>query len=65
MKKTTPSAIILDDHLGCFGEFDSDKAICRRLCAVSIRCAIEHDQNERMELLEELVSFDQVVMKIQ
>ena len=65
MKKTAPSAIMIDEHLGCFGDFDSDKPICRRFCALSIRCAIENDQNARMELLEELVSFDQVVMKIQ
>jgi len=65
MKKTIASAMTLDDHLGCFGDFDVADSICRRFCALSIRCAIEQDQNARMELLEELVSFDQAVMKMQ
>jgi len=65
MKKPFASALTLDDHLGCFGNFDIDDGICRRFCALNIRCAIEQDQNARMELLEELVSFDQVVMKMQ
>jgi hypothetical protein len=65
MKKTFAPGMTLDDHVGCFGDFDVDDSICRRFCVLSIRCAIEQDQNARMELLEELVSFDQVVMKIQ
>jgi len=65
MKNTFAATVNLDEHLGCFGDFDIDDSICRRFCALRIRCAIEQDQNARMELLEELVSFDRAVMKIQ
>jgi hypothetical protein len=65
MKNLFASTLTLDDHVGCFGDFDIDDPICRRFCVLSIRCAIEQDQNARMELLEELVSIDRVMMKIQ
>ena len=52
-------------HLGCFGEFTLADPICRKLCALSIRCAIEQDQNARLELLEELISSDDLSTKMQ
>jgi hypothetical protein len=55
----------LNEHLGCFGNFDMEDLICQKLCAVSIRCAIERDQNVRMELLEDLSDTDTLVIKIQ
>lgn len=50
--------IHLDDHVGCFGRFRVDNLICKRYCAISVRCAIEQDQNVRLELLEDLVASD-------
>lgn len=54
----------LDHYLGCFGHYRTGDPICNRRCALSLRCAIEHDQNERFEILEELVSSGSMVMKI-
>jgi hypothetical protein len=65
MKDNKAGKIMLDDHLGCFGEFKGEDRICRRFCSLSLRCAIERDQNEQMELLEDLVSTENVFMKIQ
>ena len=45
---------VLDNHIGCFGEFNSEDPICRHHCALCIRCAIESDQVTRMEILEDL-----------
>ena len=55
----------VDRHLGCFGEYDSEDGICRRLCALRLRCAIEHDQNIRLELLEDLMSYEEISTKMQ
>ncbi|HSO19079.1 MAG TPA: hypothetical protein VLT88_06460 [Desulfosarcina sp.] len=54
----------LDRYLGCFGRFRAGDPICSLRCALNLRCAIEHDQNERFEILEELVSAGDAVMKI-
>ncbi len=55
----------LDDHIECFGSFNKTDPICTRLCAVSLRCAIEGDQQDRMEILEDLVASEVMFMKIQ
>ena len=49
--KTKP---VLDHHIGCFGEFNPEDAICRKFCALCIRCVIESDRATRMEILEDL-----------
>ena len=54
----------LDQYLGCFGRYRSNDPICRKRCALNLRCAIEHDQNERYEILEELVSASGMVVKV-
>ena len=65
MKKGSNTGICLDAHSGCFGNFNRKDLICKKLCALSLRCAIESDQNIRIELLEELVSTDSMFMKMQ
>jgi hypothetical protein len=55
----------LDRYLGCFGSFSADKDVCLKYCALSLRCAIEKDEHMRMELLEDLISSDGVVLKMQ
>ena len=56
--------ISLDQYVGCFGRYRHTDDICRKRCAVSLRCAIDHDQSERYEILEELVSASDIVMKV-
>jgi hypothetical protein len=65
MKKDLINKIAFDDHLGCLGNFKREGMICRRFCALRIRCAIEYDQNRRLEFLEDLVTADEIFMKIQ
>lgn len=65
MPKKSVKSLPHEDHVGCFGEFDIDDPICKKFCALNIRCAIEQDQNTRLEILEELVSFDQTAIKVQ
>jgi len=65
MKKEINNKIPLDDHLGCFGDFNIEDPICKKFCALSLRCIIERDQNVRMEILEDLVSPDGMFIKTQ
>ena len=53
-----------DDHLGCFGDFDLTDRMCRRLCALRLRCAIERNQSDRLEILEDLVSMEEIIIKV-
>jgi hypothetical protein len=54
----------IDHYLGCFGRYRKTDLVCRRRCALNLRCAIEQDQNERFEILQELVSTSNTVVKI-
>ncbi|GBC59072.1 hypothetical protein DENIS_0002 [Desulfonema ishimotonii] len=57
--------MILSEHIGCFGEFNPGDPVCRKICALNLRCAIERDQNNQMELLEDLISPEDMFIKIQ
>ena len=54
----------LDQYLGCFGRYRNEDLICRRRCALNLRCSIEREQKERYEILEELVSASGMVVKV-
>lgn len=55
---------VLDRYLGCFGSYRRTDPICRKRCALNLRCAIEQEQNERFEILEELVSSNSMAIKV-
>lgn len=65
MKKELKAKIALNRHMGCFGEFNLADPVCKKLCVLSIRCAIEQDQNARLEILEELVASEDLFTRIQ
>ncbi|MCF8067253.1 MAG: hypothetical protein K9L30_01575 [Desulfobacterales bacterium] len=65
MKKTLLDEQALDNHLGCFGHYRSMDTMCKKLCALRLRCAIEFDQNVRMEILEDLVASEELYMRMQ
>ena len=65
MRKELIRSVALDDYLGCFGGFNINDNVCKKFCALNLRCAIEQEQNARMELLEELVSDNSLYLKVQ
>ena len=65
MKKTIPEIPPADDQIGCIGEFDITDDICKKYCALNLRCAIEHYQNERLEVIEDIVASNSTFIKIQ
>ena len=56
---------LLNDRLDCMGEFNGEDEICRKHCALRLRCAIEHNQNARLELIEDIVASNSTFIKIQ
>ena len=64
MEKNFKKCFLLDKYLDCFENFDLSDPICRKYCSLSVRCAIESDQKEKMEILEDIVSMDTVFMKL-
>lgn len=52
-------------RLGCFGDFRSEDRICRRHCALRIRCTIERDQKIYLEVCEEMARGDDLLLKFQ
>jgi hypothetical protein len=65
MKEELMNQISIDDHLGCLGNFNIEDPLCKKLCALSLRCAIDRDKNVQLELLEDLMSYDSVFIKMQ
>ena len=65
MQKRLRLSFSLDNYLDCFGSFNIDDPVCKKFCALNLRCAIEQEQNARIELLDELIATDSVPMKIQ
>ena len=46
----------MDSDWGCFGDFDKYNPLCRKRCALRLRCVVAREKIARMELLEELTS---------
>jgi hypothetical protein len=65
MKKELHNSPTTRDHVGCFGGFRKDDPICRRFCVLRIRCAIQQDQDARLEIMEDLAACERMVFKIQ
>lgn len=55
----------LDQYLGCYGSYTTEDPVCQKQCALNLRCAIEKDHHSRMELLEDLMTSDGYVLKMQ
>ena len=65
MNQQYPPEPNADDLLDCFGDYHKGNTLCAKHCALRLRCAIEKDQNIRLELIEDLVSVESHMIKIQ
>ena len=65
MRKEMTERRLFDLQMGCFGNYEPEDPICRKFCALNLRCTIEQEQNVRMEILEDLVSSDNAIVTIQ
>lgn len=65
MTKKNKNQTLLDKYLGCFGNFNFQDPICKKFCALRLRCLIDRDQNNTLELIEDLMSSAGMSAKIQ
>lgn len=64
MEKITVRRAAATIHTGCFGNFRFEDAVCRKHCAIRIRCAIERDEKIMLEFVEEMdVDGDEFFLK--
>ena len=58
MKNDCKKKSSLNFYLDCFDNFNFSDPICRKYCSLNLRCAIESNQKDKMELLEDMVTAD-------
>jgi hypothetical protein len=63
MKKELFERDRLSRYLQCFGEFDIEDPVCKALCALRLRCAVEYGQREQMDLMEGLFVSEDIRVK--
>lgn len=65
MNKDGIDISVFTDHLECFGNFKRENTVCKTYCAINMRCAIEREQNDRFEILQDLAFSDDLYLRIQ
>jgi hypothetical protein len=63
MKKDLRKSALLDSYMDCFENFNGSDPVCRKYCSLNLRCAIESNSKEKIELLEEMVSANVSLLK--
>jgi len=65
MQNTTEDIVGFEDYAGCFGDYNPEDPICRKFCALSIRCIIERDQIDMMEMMDEFPVSESMFVTVQ
>ena len=65
MSSNIYAIITSGEQMDCFGDYNKNNPLCAKHCARRISCVIEQDHNIRTEILEELVSSEDGIGKIQ
>ncbi len=58
MNQKQTELIAAFDGSDCMGTFTKEDRQCAKYCVLRLRCAIEKEQNLRLELIEDLVMSD-------
>lgn len=56
---------MMDNYLDCYGDFNLADTVCRKYCALRLRCAIEQQEQMRIEQIEDMISADEIQLKLQ
>ena len=59
------NAKLVDNYLECFGDLNLKDPICRKYCALRLKCAIEQVEQNRLVQLEDLINVQEVPLKVQ
>jgi hypothetical protein len=64
MKKSLRNNVYLDLYMDCFESFNASDPICRKYCSLNLRCAIESNRKDDIDLLEEMVYANMSALKL-
>ena len=56
---------LVDNYLECFGKLDLKDPVCRKYCALRLKCAIEQIEQNRLVQLEDLINAQEIPLKVQ
>lgn len=56
---------LIDKYLECFGDLDLNDPICRKHCALRLKCAIEQVEQNRLMQIEDSMNLEEVSLKVQ
>lgn len=56
---------LIDKYLECFGDLDLKDPLCRKHCALRLKCAIEQVEQNRLMQIEDSIFFEEVSLKLQ
>ncbi len=54
----------LAKHLDCFGAFDMSDPVCRKHCALCLRCIIEKNRHFQMEFMEDITTGELIPVRL-
>ncbi len=55
----------LENEVACFGEFDIERTICRKYCALRLRCAAYKQKYASIEQMEEWTEYSYLPLRLQ
>ena len=58
-------AKLVDNYLECFGDITLKDPVCRKYCALRLKCAIEQVEQNRIVALEDMINAQEVSLKVQ
>ena len=58
-------AKLIDNYLECFGDLSLKDPVCRKYCALRLKCAIEKIEQNRLVQLEDIINAQEVSLKMQ
>ncbi|MCD6585701.1 MAG: hypothetical protein J7K96_08080 [Desulfobacteraceae bacterium] len=56
---------LVDNYLECYGDLNLADPICRKYCALRLKCAIEKIEQNRLIQLEDLINVQEIPLKVQ
>jgi hypothetical protein len=56
---------MMDTYLDCYGDVNRADTVCRKYCALRLRCAIEQQDPMRIEQFDDMMSADEIQLKLQ
>ena len=59
------NAKLIDNYFECFGDLNLTDPVCRKYCALRLKCAIEQVEQNRLIQLEDLINVQEIPLKVQ